>query len=148
MVPNLRILIVDANEVRAAIIEEGLREAGYRELVRVSATTRLVAAIEQHDPDVVVIDLEDPSRDALADMFLVSRHIRRPITMFVDQSDSATRPTSTDAPRGEDDGPARSARSAQPLGRSGPALQPVRSRTPLPRSRRSRNDLANEERAP
>ena len=79
MVPNLRMLIVDANEVRAAIIEEGLREAGYRELVRVSATTGLVAAIEQHDPDVVVIDLEDPSRDALADMFLVSRHLRRPI---------------------------------------------------------------------
>ncbi len=90
MVPNLRILIVDANQVRAAIIEEGLREAGYQNLVRIAATTGLVAAIEAHDPDVVVIDLEDPSRDALADMFLVSRHVRRPITMFVDQSDSAS----------------------------------------------------------
>jgi len=90
MVPNLRILIVDANQVRAAIIEEGLREAGYRQLIHLSTTTGLVAAIETHDPDVVVIDLEDPSRDALADMFLVSRHVRRPITMFVDQSDSAS----------------------------------------------------------
>ncbi|MCP4564570.1 MAG: ANTAR domain-containing protein [Bosea sp.] len=90
MVPNLRILIVDANQVRAAIIEEGLREAGYQQLVHLSATTGLAAAIEVHDPDVVVIDLEDPSRDALADMFLVSRHVRRPITMFVDQSDSAS----------------------------------------------------------
>lgn len=90
MAPNLRILIVDANQVRATIIEEGLREAGYRQLIRLSATTGLIAAIEAHDPDVVVIDLEDPSRDALADMFLVSRHIRRPITMFVDQSDSAS----------------------------------------------------------
>ncbi|MGO4171840.1 ANTAR domain-containing response regulator [Bosea sp. TAF32] len=90
MAPNLRILIVDANQVRATIIEEGLREAGYRQLIRLSATTGLIAAIEAHDPDVVVIDLEDPSRDALADMFLVSRHVRRPITMFVDQSDSAS----------------------------------------------------------
>ena len=90
MVPTLRILIVDANQVRASIIEEGLREAGYQHLIRIAATTGLVAAIEAHDPDVVVIDLEDPSRDALADMFLVSRHIRRPITMFVDQSDSAS----------------------------------------------------------
>lgn len=90
MAPKLRILIVDANQVRAAIIEEGLREAGYQHLIRISATTGLVAAIEAHDPDVVVIDLEDPSRDALADMFLVSRHVRRPITMFVDQSDSAS----------------------------------------------------------
>jgi len=90
MVANLRILIVDANQVRAAIIEEGLREAGYDQLIRMTATTGLVAAIETHDPDVVVIDLEDPSRDALAHMFLVSRHVRRPITMFVDQSDSAS----------------------------------------------------------
>eukprot|EP01042_Synura_sphagnicola_P027327 gene27327-35296_t len=77
-------------KVRAAIIEEGLREAGCEQLIRLSGTTGLVAAIEVHDPDVVVIDLEDPSRDALADMFLVSRHVRRPITMFVDQSDSAS----------------------------------------------------------
>ncbi len=90
MVPKLRILIVDANQVRAAIIEEGLRAAGYQHLIRISATTGLVAAIEAHDPDVVVIDLEDPSRDALADMFLVSQHVRRPITMFVDQSDQAS----------------------------------------------------------
>lgn len=88
MRPDLKILIVDANPVRAAIIDEGLREAGFRDLVRIGATNGLVAAIEMHDPDVVVIDLEDPSRDALADMFLVSRSVRRPITMFVDQSDS------------------------------------------------------------
>lgn len=76
--------------MRAAIIDEGLREAGFTDLVRIAATHGLVAAIETHDPDVVVIDLEDPSRDALADMFLVSRHVKRPITMFVDQSDSAS----------------------------------------------------------
>jgi two-component system, response regulator / RNA-binding antiterminator len=87
---DLKILIVDANPVRAAIIDEGLREAGFTDLVRIGATNGLVAAIETHDPDVVVIDLEDPSRDALADMFLVSRHVKRPITMFVDQSDSAS----------------------------------------------------------
>lgn len=89
MRPDLKILIVDANPVRAAIIDEGLREAGFTDLVRIGATHGLVAEIERHDPDVLVIDLEDPSRDALADMFLVSKHVRRPITMFVDQSDSA-----------------------------------------------------------
>ncbi|KFC64040.1 putative two-component response regulator:antitermination factor NasT [Bosea sp. LC85] len=90
MTPALKILIVDANPVRAAIIDEGLREAGFTDLVRMDATHGLVAAIEAHDPDVVVIDLEDPSRDALADMFLVSQHVKRPITMFVDQSDAAS----------------------------------------------------------
>jgi response regulator NasT len=90
MKPDLKILIVDANPVRAAIIDEGLREAGFTDLVRIGATHGLVKAIEANDPDVVVIDLEDPSRDALADLFLVSQHVRRPITMFVDQSDAAS----------------------------------------------------------
>lgn len=88
MTSDIKILVVDANPIRAAIIEEGLREAGCSAIVRVSETNGLVAAIVQHDPDVVVIDLENPSRDALADMFQVSRHVRRPITMFVDQSDA------------------------------------------------------------
>ncbi|WID96529.1 ANTAR domain-containing protein [Bosea vestrisii] len=88
MTSDIKILVVDANPIRAAIIEEGLREAGFSAIVRTSETKGLVAAIVQHDPDVVVIDLENPSRDALADMFQVSRHVRRPITMFVDQSDA------------------------------------------------------------
>ncbi|CAN7249982.1 ANTAR domain-containing protein [Bosea sp. LjRoot90] len=88
MTSDIKILVVDANPIRAAIIEEGLCEAGFSAIVRVSETNGLVAAIVQHDPDVVVIDLENPSRDALADMFQVSRHVRRPITMFVDQSDA------------------------------------------------------------
>lgn len=90
MANSIKILIVDANPVRAAIIQEGLREAGSHEIVLIGGTNGLVAAIELHDPDVVVIDLENPSRDALADMFLVSRHVKRPITMFVDQSDAAS----------------------------------------------------------
>lgn len=90
MASSIKILIVDANPVRAAIIQEGLREAGPHEIVLLAGTNGLVAAIERHDPDVVVIDLENPSRDALADMFLVSRHVKRPITMFVDQSDAAS----------------------------------------------------------
>lgn len=88
MTSDIKILVVDANPIRAAIIEEGLREAGFGIIVRVGETKGLVAAIVQHDPDVVVIDLENPSRDALADMFQVSRHVSRPITMFVDQSDA------------------------------------------------------------
>ena len=42
------------------------------------------------DPDVIIIDLENPSRDVLEQMFQVSRIVRRPIAMFVDQSDRAT----------------------------------------------------------
>jgi response regulator NasT len=49
------------------------------------------------DPDVILIDLENPSRDTLEQMFQVSRHARRPIAMFVDKSDSATVQAAIDA---------------------------------------------------
>jgi response regulator NasT len=46
---------------------------------------------------VVVIDLENPSRDVLEQMFQVSRIVKRPIAMFVDQSDRATIEAAIDA---------------------------------------------------
>jgi two-component system, response regulator / RNA-binding antiterminator len=47
--------------------------------------------------DVILIDLENPSRDILEQMFQVSRAVRRPIAMFVDQSDAASIQASVDA---------------------------------------------------
>jgi two-component system, response regulator / RNA-binding antiterminator len=83
-----RVLIVDENAARAAIIEEGLREAGIAEVVIVATTFGLIARIHEIDPDVIVVDMQSPSRDTLEQMFEVSRLVKRPITMFVDQSDA------------------------------------------------------------
>ena len=84
-----KIVIVDESPIRAAILEEGLREAGFTGVVHVSEMQGLLARIYALDPDVIVIDLENPSRDVLEQMFQVSRAVRRPIAMFVDQSDAS-----------------------------------------------------------
>jgi response regulator NasT len=94
---NLKIVIVDDSPVRAAILEEGLREAGHRHVIRVEGTENLLERIYAVDPDVVLIDLENPSRDMLEQMFRVSRAVKRPIAMFVDQSDSASIAAAVDA---------------------------------------------------
>ena len=95
---SLKIVIVDENPIRAAILEDGLREAGH---VNVDAHRRdrddLLARIYAIDPDVILIDLENPSRDVLEQMFQVSRAVKRPIAMFVDQSDTASIQASVDA---------------------------------------------------
>src|SRR6201995_3882732 len=85
-----KIVIVDESPIRAAILEEGLREAGYTEVVHISEMQSLLARIYALDPDIILIDLENPSRDSLEQMFQVSRAVRRPIAMFVDQSDAAS----------------------------------------------------------
>jgi two-component system, response regulator / RNA-binding antiterminator len=93
----LQIVIVDDSPIRATILEEGLREAGYSRVARIEATAKLLARISAIDPDVILIGLENPSRDVLEQMFQVSRVVKRPIAMFVDQSDSASIQASVDA---------------------------------------------------
>ena len=85
---SLTIAIVDESRSRAAIIEEGLRDAGYARIVHIDEMTNLLARLYATDPDVVVIDLENPSRDVLEQLFQVSRLVKRPVAMFVDQSDT------------------------------------------------------------
>ena len=84
----LRILLVDQNMTRASILEEGLREAGYTNVTVVRDMQNLLRRIVDADPDVICIDLENPNRDVLEQMFQVSRVVRRPVAMFVGRSDS------------------------------------------------------------
>jgi response regulator NasT len=93
----LKILIVDESPIRAAILEEGLREAGFKDVQRIAETHNLLKRVYAADPDIILIDLENPSRDELEQMFQVSRAVRRPVAMFVDQSDAASIQASVDA---------------------------------------------------
>jgi response regulator NasT len=95
--PSPKIVIVDESPIRAAILQEGLREAGFAGVTHISEMHNLLARIYALDPDVILIDLENPSRDVLEQMFQVSRAVRRPIAMFVDQSDAASIQASVDA---------------------------------------------------
>ena len=83
----MRIAVVDESELRAAVVEEGLREAGFTDIVLMQPRGAFVAELERASPDVVIFDLGSPSRDTLEEMLAVSRALARPIAMFVDQSD-------------------------------------------------------------
>jgi response regulator NasT len=94
---HLKIVIVDESPIRAAILEDGLREAGHVQVIRIEDMANLLARIYAIDPDVILIDLENPSRDVLEQMFQVSRVVKRPVAMFVDQSDTASIQAAIDA---------------------------------------------------
>ena len=93
----MRIAIIDTSSTRAAIISEGLREAGLTDLVVIDPAGPLAAQIEAAMPEVVLINLENPSRDVLEDFFAMSRVLARPIAMFVDQSDAEATGAAIDA---------------------------------------------------
>jgi two-component system, response regulator / RNA-binding antiterminator len=93
----MRIAIVDESASRASIIEEGLARLPGSELFVLNERRGLVAQLAEIAPDVVLIDLGNPSRDVLEEYFAVSRAVARPIAMFVDESDEETIGASIDA---------------------------------------------------
>lgn len=94
---SLSILIIDENRLRAAVIQDGLRDAGYNRLTVVHDVAGIARRISDISPDVIVIDLENPNRDVLESMFQLSRAVKRPIAMFVDRSDQAAIEAAVDA---------------------------------------------------
>ena len=87
---SLAILVIDENRIRASIIEAGLRETGHDRVTVVHDINGVARTIAEINPDVIVIDLENPNRDVLENMFQLSRAVKRPIAMFVDRSDRAS----------------------------------------------------------
>ncbi len=85
----MRIVVLDDSRARATVLEEGLRDAGYDDIHVLAATGPFVAQLERMGPDVVLMDLGNPSRDTLEEMLTVSRALAKPIAMFVDQSDDS-----------------------------------------------------------
>lgn len=87
---DLNVLVIDENSIRASIIDVGLREAGYDNVTIIDDMNGLARRITEINPDVIVIDLENPNRDMLESIFQISRAVKRPIAMFVDKSDEAS----------------------------------------------------------
>lgn len=93
----MRIAIIDESASRAAVIREGLAMLEDCEIFVVTERRGLVARIGDIAPDIVLMDLGNPSRDVLEEYFADSRVLDRPIAMFVDESDEESIAASVDA---------------------------------------------------
>ena len=86
---SLKVLLVDPDIVRAASLREALAASGFPDVVTVGAGLDLVEVVRAHAPDLVVIDMELPDRDALEGVRALSAYAPRPIVMFSDKDDPA-----------------------------------------------------------
>ena len=87
---SLRVLLVDANRGRSALLEQALSDAGYSVIAKINTGEDLAAQVREHEPDVIIVDLESPDRDTLEHMHTISRDRPRPIVMFAEDEDSNT----------------------------------------------------------
>lgn len=93
----MRIAVIDESAARASIIQEGLATMDDCEIFVVTERRGLLARIGEINPDIVLMDLGNPSRDMLEEYFAVSRALARPIAMFVDESDDESIVASVEA---------------------------------------------------
>jgi len=84
---RLSIIVVERDRDRALKIVDGLRASGDHSVTVIAEETGLARHIAAQQPDIVLIDVADPSRDVLEELALVSGPLERPVAMFVDRSD-------------------------------------------------------------
>ncbi|MEM1363585.1 MAG: ANTAR domain-containing protein [Pseudomonadota bacterium] len=87
MTPSLKIAIVEEDVDRSRQIVDGLRDAGNFEVIVLGETSSMTRRLTEIAPDVVLIDISNPSRDSLEALSLASGAQERPVAMFVDRSD-------------------------------------------------------------
>jgi len=78
----MRVLVIDESPERAELLREGLERAGHQVSATLSSPFALLKTIDELAPDVIVIDMDSPSRDVLEHLVFVSRHTPRPVVMF------------------------------------------------------------------
>lgn len=84
---SLKIMLVDQNPGRSAILEQALSDAGHRVVARVEAGKSLLREVQDYQPDIVIIDMESPGRDTLEQMREIGRDQPKPIILFSNKRD-------------------------------------------------------------
>ena len=81
----MRVLVIDPDPARAALVAEGLAGVEPLEVRRASVFDELEVA--RFGPDVVVVAADSPDRDTLESLRETSLANPRPVLMFVDRSE-------------------------------------------------------------
>jgi two-component system, response regulator / RNA-binding antiterminator len=83
----LKVLIVDADLARRALLVQSLQSNGCLVMERAAITLDLLNCLPQLQPDVIVIDADSPDRDTLENVCMISRDQPHPIVLFTDDDD-------------------------------------------------------------
>lgn len=81
----MRVLVIDPDPARAALVAEGLAGVQPLEVRRAAVFDEREAAA--FAPDVVVVAADSPDRDTLESLREAGLHNPRPVVMFVDRSE-------------------------------------------------------------
>jgi len=78
----LRVMLVDEQPDRLDLLSEKLAGDGCGVVACVRPEDDLLAAVRRHQPEVVIIDMDSPSRDTLESLRSVQANAPRPMLLF------------------------------------------------------------------
>ena len=84
---QIKVILVDDVSERSARVSEQLSEEGFEIIAILPSAAGLLFQIEQHRPDVILIDLQSPGRDVLDSLSVVNNHNPTPVVMFSEEED-------------------------------------------------------------
>jgi response regulator NasT len=86
----VRVLLLDENRGRGALIAQALTDSGSDfEILRPDVNINLIKLVESFHPDVIIIEVDSPSRDTLEHLSIINEHNPKPVVMFSSDDDSA-----------------------------------------------------------
>ena len=86
---SLKIMLVDDQPGRAAILQEALQSLGHQVIYRKRESASIYQMVNTFSPDLIIIDTKTPDRDILEDMALVSDTNPKPVLLVSEQDDQS-----------------------------------------------------------
>lgn len=86
MQTKLTIVVVEEDRDRAIGIIDALKETGDCDVFVIGDHSGLARKIASHAPDIVLIDIDNPTRDMMEELTIASGPLERPVAMFVSGS--------------------------------------------------------------
>jgi response regulator NasT len=87
-VAAMKILVVDEDGERRAILRDALAAAGHEVVTGGLPATGLSRLVLDLAPDLIIIDTQSPDRDTLEHIVIISQDAPRPIVMFSSDNDT------------------------------------------------------------
>ncbi|MCV6615644.1 MAG: ANTAR domain-containing protein [Cellvibrionaceae bacterium] len=88
--PKLKVLFVEQDKAKADIVLAALDAAQYQVSHLPSAGVSLLKEVDKAQPDLIIMDLESPSRDVIENLNLISSLNPKPVVMLSEQYDRDT----------------------------------------------------------
>ncbi len=85
---GLKIILVDQNTGRSAILRRALQDAGHEVICRLESSKELVDSNEATHADAIILNTDIPDDQIFANLNTINQTKPKPIVMFTNESDS------------------------------------------------------------